>query len=81
MISTTAAAARLSASPDTLKKMCREGRIASCPVAVNGRIVAYLIDEAILDSVKINPVGWPRGRARKTPPRDGTEPPAKRKPA
>ena len=62
LISTAEAARRLNASADTIKLMCRDGRIAA--IKAGG---VYLIDDAILDSIKINPRGWPKGRPRKEP--------------
>jgi hypothetical protein len=67
-ISTTKAAERLSlirgerVSERTIKKMCKEGSIPAERLNGNG---PYMIDDAILESITINPRGWPKGRKRK----------------
>lgn len=61
LISVAEAAERIDAKPDTLQKMCRDGRIPSQKI---GGI--YLIDDSILKSIVINPRGWQKGRPRKS---------------
>jgi excisionase family DNA binding protein len=60
LISTTEAARRLNASPDTIKRLCQQGRI---PASKPGR--DWMIEESELPKIVIAPRGWPKGKPRR----------------
>jgi excisionase family DNA binding protein len=62
LVSTHEVARRLGVDPSTIKRMCRAKEIPTARVNGNGR---YLIDDAILNNIKINPRGWQKGKPRK----------------
>ena len=67
LISTTEAARRINANPRTVLRRCKlpPGHPDHIPAARLNGTGNFVIDDSTLDSIKINPRGWRKGRARK----------------